>query len=62
MSDATCETCPWFRRARDGDWGECHKNPPTTILMHWPETGGEFLETVWPNVGLDDWCGEGRER
>jgi hypothetical protein len=30
--------------------------------MHWAESGGEYIDTVWPNVSEDDWCGEHPDR
>lgn len=39
--------------------GNCHKNAPTTVLS------GEWAGlTDWPNIKIDNWCGDwfGREK
>ena len=53
-----CRNCQFLiRRDRDDPSGDCHRRSPLV-------TGGMMscVETVWPSVNLDDWCGEFEHR
>ena len=50
-----CANCCWLysRDFPDGQINQCHRNAPIA-------TGGMLssVETVWPTVALNDWCGD----
>jgi len=46
-----CQNCGFFEKL-DADGGVCAKYPPRAAAS------GGLIDTFWPSVGNDDWCGE----
>ena len=66
-SAPSCETCRWFdtavKAAEYPGGGRCRRGPPSNTPSHvkWAwALGLHFarLQSLWPAVGKDDWCGE----
>ena len=55
MHRPTCETCVFFEHFPDAKQ-ECHRRPP--LITPAPEDSNDVWWTGWPEVELDDWCGE----
>ena len=59
-SGHTCAACRYFEVFEDGVVGHCRRYPP-------PEAGGmdidtlDYIESRWPIVSNEDWCGEWTE-
>lgn len=54
-SRLSCLTCRWsdYRVGDDGNtFIECKRNPPVPVSLN-----GEML-VVWPQVSVEDYCGE----
>jgi len=50
MSDESCATCRFWAQYRENSLaGHCRRNTPVVL---------PGLDTVWPEVIDDDWCGE----
>jgi hypothetical protein len=50
---AVCATCVFFRRQWEGaGYGVCRAHPPRSVA------GMMGVDTYWPKVNEDDWCGE----
>ena len=55
--DRKCATCEFFVHAGPGsDVGSCHRNAPLPTVDY--QQGGGLLMAYWPDVALDDFCGE----
>jgi hypothetical protein len=71
MSEATCQTCPFWAPypARDGDdeahpyMGDCRRHAPTMIAVRAedPRDAADF-NSLFPYTVHDEWCGEHPER
>jgi hypothetical protein len=69
---AACAACRFFVLKEAGHtYGDCHRNPPSLeFTANFREEDGygqrrafraeisQFRNGVWPNVALDQWCGE----
>jgi hypothetical protein len=54
----SCESCKfWGEEANIKNLGHCHRYAPRSTLRS-PLAGTESLDTVWPRLRSDDWCGE----
>ena len=64
-----CKDCVFyvFKTAAKEGWfsskvevGECHLNALSPRVASWvaDSSADERLETRWPNVKADDWCGQ----
>lgn len=51
----TCQECRWFDRDPGEPLGRCRLHPPTVHLL-----GIDELASVWPAVGPEDGCSQGR--
>ena len=61
MTKPVCENCKfWSFEAGFGDhrFGDCHRNPPSVV---WDADDGEYA-TAFPEVGMNQWCGEWRAK
>lgn len=47
-----CGTCQFYTATI------CRRHPPVTVALPNEYGGGMHVETVWPDVARDDWCGE----
>lgn len=50
-----CETCTFFVHY-GSDVGSCHRNAPLPTVDY--QQGGGLLMAYWPDVDIDDFCGE----
>jgi len=55
MKPTFCRNCKFYR-SREHFTNECHRHPPLIYL----DVEGE-VDSTWPTVGDDDWCGDGEE-
>lgn len=57
-----CRTCVYFAAHRADDdipeTGDCVRYPP----QHVPADARGPAGSAWPTVGVEDWCGEQRQR
>jgi hypothetical protein len=67
-----CNRCIWFQRHEHStSEGRCRRLPPVPVVRFqqaWEDSSGEthggesHVQTQWPNVNEDDWCGEFRNK
>ncbi|KKM84088.1 hypothetical protein LCGC14_1302760 [marine sediment metagenome] len=55
-----CEDCEWFE-GRGGSYGDCRKKSPVVITDGY-ELGSSGHTTVWPEISINDWCGDFKEK
>jgi len=55
----SCGTCHFARR-QNGNYVECHFNPPSSspVMQTAWKNWGVATEAVWPLVQVSDWCGQ----
>jgi hypothetical protein len=62
LKDRHCGTCVFFRREYDDPTGGCHRYPPQAHLIRARNSFwfGSYRtwQTYWPDVEVDDFCGE----
>lgn len=72
-----CRTCKFFDAANNADTGHCRRYPPTVqpvpLSIELPDDNNDrqadtgalriegALETIYPTVDAEDWCGEQRQ-
>ena len=54
--NAICKNCKWFASGVGavGFDGECGRYPPRLFVTD----NGESVNSLWPDVKKDHWCGE----
>ena len=55
--DLTCENCRFFHLDHKETGGDCRRYAPKPMLFADTEDA-HTVDTVWPQMCLDDWCGE----
>lgn len=57
-SNERCETCLFFKMFTDAgsERGSCRRFVPTVMMTN------AGRQTVWPEVHINDWCGEYEQR
>lgn len=53
-----CKGCRYFVPTHAPGTGDCHRFPPTVMVM--PDDGTGYTVQVRPNMRDEDWCGEFR--
>lgn len=51
-----CNNCLFFKKFTDGSSGSCRRFVPTVLMTN------VGRQTVWPEVYINDWCGEYEQR
>ncbi len=54
MIDGKCESCRFYKPASPIASGQCRRRSKQVVLA----TSGGVYDSVWPEVGESDWCGE----
>lgn len=49
-----CDSCEWWKRSGDEDFGECKNEPPKTF---WSEDEKDWI-SLYPETRVADWCGQ----
>lgn len=52
-----CESCRFWCPPYDGERGECRKYAPSPMNVR-DSARSHSVETYWPAMSKDDWCGE----
>lgn len=63
MGKPTCKSCRYWKAPKDGDLGDCRRNPPSYRgpEYQWPGTWAE-MPGKWPHAKSTGWCGEYRPK
>lgn len=55
MDEKKCKNCIYFKtHYSDSKSGSCHRNPPQIVYEH----NMACLASLFPQVGVEDYCGE----
>lgn len=49
-----CDSCEWWQRSGDEDFGVCKKEPPKTFLSPYED---DWI-SLYPETQKTDWCGQ----
>lgn len=57
-----CRNCKYWKQHRpEYDSGDCRAHPPLPFAAYALDgSGSNVFDTLWPQVGGKDWCGEFR--
>ena len=52
-----CKNCKFYQEV-SGSWGYCKFNAPVIITKHPDTKEWPWIESTWPKVFPEDWCGQ----